>query len=557
MAGSIDYLGAALLTVRAAYRAGAGLVRLAVPTSLQPMIAGRVVEAVTIGLPETDIVGEVDASAALDQLLDLDHDAAVIGPGLRPGLSTVDLVLDFLSAAGERSPVVVDAEALNSLSTIGAWWERVARPCVLTPHVGELKRLISAAGEPFGVDVGDLTTDDEARATTASRAAVAWGQVVVLKGARTVIAGGEPDPAAVMVAPYENPALATAGTGDVLAGTIGAMLAQGCPPVDAARIGVYLHGAAGEVARERYGGTGVVASDLPDEIARVRRRLELVAERARSGRRLGFAVGTREDEPDAASDRVGSGILSHQPGAIEARLAAAGLPPLPRLTWLEIDQDALSSNVRVIRRLAGPRARIAAVVKADGYGHGLEVAARSFLAGGASLLCVATLDEAIALRAGGIEAPILVLYAIPPEAAPAAALSGVELVAAEAGSLAATLAAWRAWPGAVMGDASLRFHLEIETGLARAGFRPEAAGVAAASIAATPGAELAGLWSHLASSHDADASARQLERFADRGGGARLGRRRGPAAPPGGHGRPGGRLRSQSRDGPAGPGALR
>lgn len=167
----------------------------------------------------------------------------------------------------------------------------------------------------------------------------------------------------------------------------------------------------------------------------------------------------------------------------------------------------------VVRRLAGPEARIAAVVKADGYGHGLEVAARAFLAGGASLLCVATLDEAIVLRAAGVEAAILVLYSIPPEAAPAAALSHVELVAAEAGSLAATLAAWRAWPGAMMSEATLRLHLEIETGLARAGFRPSAAGDAAAAIAATPGAELAGLWSHLASSHDPDAAARQMERF--------------------------------------------
>jgi alanine racemase len=169
--------------------------------------------------------------------------------------------------------------------------------------------------------------------------------------------------------------------------------------------------------------------------------------------------------------------------------------------------------VGVVRRLAGPEARIAAVVKADGYGHGLEVAARAFLAGGASLLCVATLDEAIVLRAAGVEAAILVLYSIPPEAAPAAALSHVELVAAEAGSLAATLAAWRAWPGAMMSEATLRLHLEIETGLARAGFRPSAAGDAAAAIAATPGAELAGLWSHLASSHDPDAAARQMERF--------------------------------------------
>ena len=299
VAGSLDFLGAALLATRAACRAGAGLVRLAVPTSLQPLVAGRVEEAVTIGLPETDIVGEVAAGAALDQLLDLDHDAAVIGPGLRPGLATVDLVVDFLAAVGERVPVVVDAEALNSLATVETWWERVTRPCVLTPHVGELTRLLAASGDPVEPAPPDLTTDDEARAATASRAAVAWGQVVVLKGARTVVAGGEPDPAAVAVAPFENPALATAGTGDVLAGTIGALLAQGCPPAAAARAGVYLHGAAGEVARERLGASGVLASDLPDEVARVRRRLEAARDAARQGRRLGFTVGARDGSDDA------------------------------------------------------------------------------------------------------------------------------------------------------------------------------------------------------------------------------------------------------------------
>jgi NAD(P)H-hydrate epimerase len=302
IAGSMDYLGAALLATRAACRAGAGLVRLAIPTSLQPLVAGRVLEAVTIGLPETDIVGEVATAAALDQLLDLDHDAAVIGPGLRPGLATVDLVVDFLAAEGERAPVVVDAEALNSLSTIESWWERVTRPCVLTPHVGELTRLMATGGETVGQADADLAEDDDARAATASRAATTWGQVVVLKGARTVVAGGEPDPSAVVVAPFENPALATAGTGDVLAGTIGALLAQGCSPVRAARAGVYLHGAAGEVVRERYGSAGVVASDLPDEIARVRRRLEAAAEREREGRRLGFAVGPPPDpSPEADS----------------------------------------------------------------------------------------------------------------------------------------------------------------------------------------------------------------------------------------------------------------
>ena len=126
---------------------------------------------------------------------------------------------------------------------------------------------------------------------------------------------------------------------------------------------------------------------------------------------------------------------------------------------------------------------------------------------------MATLDEAIALRAAGIEAPVLILYPIPPEAAAAAAAARVELVAAEADSLAATLKAWRGRPGAAMGLATLRLHLEIETGLARAGFRPNAAAAAAQGIADTPGVELAGIWSHLASSHDADASLDQLERF--------------------------------------------
>ncbi len=127
---------------------------------------------------------------------------------------------------------------------------------------------------------------------------------------------------------------------------------------------------------------------------------------------------------------------------------------------------------------------------------------------------MATLDEAIALRAAGIVAPVLVLYPIPPDAAAAAAGAQVELVAAEADSLAATLVAWRARPGAAMRQATLRVHLEIETGLARAGFRPSAAAAAARAISDTPDVELAGIWSHLASSHDADASVHQLERFA-------------------------------------------
>ena len=114
-----------------------------------------------------------------------------------------------------------------------------------------------------------------------------WQQVVVLKGAKTVIAG--PD-GALAVAPFENPAMATGGTGDVLSGTIGALLAQGLAPWDAARLGVYLHGLAGEAVRDRIGDAGLLAGDLPDALPIGRKRLARIAERQKTGRRLGFGV---------------------------------------------------------------------------------------------------------------------------------------------------------------------------------------------------------------------------------------------------------------------------
>jgi NAD(P)H-hydrate epimerase len=132
---------------------------------------------------------------------------------------------------------------------------------------------------------------DRARTAAARDAAATWCHVVVLKGARTVVAA--PD-GSVAVAPFENPALATGGTGDVLAGTIGSLLSQGLDVFAAARLGVYLHGLAGEQVRERLGDAGLLASDLPDAIALARRRLALLAERRGRGR-LGFGVrGARE-----------------------------------------------------------------------------------------------------------------------------------------------------------------------------------------------------------------------------------------------------------------------
>lgn len=285
IAGSLDYAGAALLVCRAAGRAGAGLVTLAVPESLQPLFASKVVEATTMALPEDD-VEEVDPEPALSAILDNEHDALVIGPGLRPSLAGADLLRLILTLPeeGGNPPAVLDAEALRTLASVGEWWSGLTRPCVLTPHVGEFRRLRAGSGHDPDQD-GDLGEDDGARVRAASTAAAEWGQVVVLKGANTVIAA--PDGATAM-APFENPAMATGGTGDVLAGTIGALLAQGLPPFDAARLGVYLHGTAGELVRERLGDAGLLAGDLPDALPLVRKRLAAIADRLRSGRQPGF-----------------------------------------------------------------------------------------------------------------------------------------------------------------------------------------------------------------------------------------------------------------------------
>ena len=289
VAGSLDYAGAALLVCQAAARAGAGLVTLAVPESLQPLFAAKVVEATTMALPEDD-VEELEPQESLARILDHDHDAIVVGPGLRPGLATREFIAELLAAPDEpaaapaAAPILLDAEALRALASTDGWWSNAPRPAVLTPHVGEFGRLRAGSGHDPAAD-GDLVADDESRAAAASAAAAEWRQVVVLKGARTVIA--DPD-GSVAVSPFSNPALSTGGTGDVLAGTIGSLLAQGLRPFAAAQLGVYLHGLAGEAVSERVGDAGLLASDLPIELAYARRRLSLIAGRRRSGSRFGF-----------------------------------------------------------------------------------------------------------------------------------------------------------------------------------------------------------------------------------------------------------------------------
>ena len=266
VAGSLDYAGAALMSGAAALRAGSGLVTLCVPASLQPVLAGRVPELITRGLPEVAPY-EIDADAAAAEIAETPADALLVGPGLAPGRGTTRITERLLAAEGPTA--VVDAGALDALSRVPAWWTRLGRPVIVTPHPGEFARL--------GRDAG---SDGETRRAAAAAASADWGVTVVLKGADSVIAGER-----ILTAPFEVPALGTGGSGDVLAGVVTSLVGQGLPPFDAAALGVYLHARAGEDLSAHLGDAGLMATDLLSAIPRVRRGLETV----RSGStRLGF-----------------------------------------------------------------------------------------------------------------------------------------------------------------------------------------------------------------------------------------------------------------------------
>ena len=335
----------------------------------------------------------------------------------------------------------------------------------------------------------------------ASSAAAEWHQVVVLKGAKTVIAA--PD-GSVAVAPFENPAMATGGTGDVLAGTIGALLAQGLAPYDAARLGVYLHGLAGEAVRDRIGDAGLLAGDLPDALPIGRKRLARIAERTQAdgGSGSGCDRGVRRGAATATPARGAAGSLGLSDARagepIEARLAAAGLPPLPRhrLAGARPRRPAREPRDDPADGWA-PGVRVEPVVKADAYGHGAVPIARALAAAGADGLSVATVDEAFELRDGGVELPLLVLYPIPPEQVAAAAASSI---AVSVGSGPLTDAILAAAGGRRVGGApDLEVHVEIETGLGRGGALPGAAARRRPCRSSTrPGVRLGGVWTHLA-----------------------------------------------------------
>lgn len=258
VAGSLEYPGAALLSGLGAMRAGAGLVRVAAAESVAARMAGGAPELTWMALDEEapGLIGpggwrRLTAEAP-------GFDALVIGPGLGRQPTTLRRTRSFVESLGR--PAVIDADALTALAGDARWWRQTHAALVLTPHPGEFARLTGAAAPD--------ADDDAGREAAAVEASERWGHVVVLKGAHTIVAapGGW-----VLRSSVATPALATAGSGDVLAGAIGAFLATGLSTLDAAGCGVGLHGAAGQLAEARNGPAGTLAGDIAGLLPEARR----------------------------------------------------------------------------------------------------------------------------------------------------------------------------------------------------------------------------------------------------------------------------------------------
>ncbi len=282
IAGSVNYVGAAGLAAHAAYRAGAGLVTVGAPQPVVAMLAAQLLEPTWLMLPhDMGVLSEGAAEVIQEEVSN--YQALLLGPGWGKEETTKTLLTRLfaqtaavskraahrkigfaaLEAAGEGSndtqvrlpPLVVDADGLNLLSEIENWWTMLPAHPILTPHPGEMARLT-------GIERDDIEAN---RWQIASQKATAWNAVVLLKGAHTVIA--EPD-GRVAILPFKTDALATAGTGDVLAGAITGLLAQGLSPFEAAVAGGYLHGLAGQQAADWLGNArSVVAADVLDGLA--------------------------------------------------------------------------------------------------------------------------------------------------------------------------------------------------------------------------------------------------------------------------------------------------
>lgn len=259
IAGSRGFMGAGKLAWRAAARSGAGLVTWGIPFPLGDVAAVDLVEGMALRLAASE--AETVSQDALDRCLNFagDKDAVVLGPGISRHGDTAAFVHDFVPQC--PAPLVLDADGLNNLSEDVSVLHNRENATVLTPHPGEMARLTQHA-------TADIQAD---RPKAASDFARAYGVVVVLKGKGTVVAA--PD-GRLSVNTSGNEGLASGGTGDVLAGLLGGLLAQGMDAFDAARLGVFVHGLAGDCAAAAKSARGLIAGDVVEAIPAAWRMIE-------------------------------------------------------------------------------------------------------------------------------------------------------------------------------------------------------------------------------------------------------------------------------------------
>ena len=251
LAGSTGKTGAATLAAMGALRAGAGLVTVGIPGSLNHIMESKLTEAMTVPLAETgDGTLSIKAYDDINRLLS-GKTALAIGPGLSTNPETIELVCRIISEC--ELPVVIDADAINALSLKQGGLEFLDEKKILTPHPGEMARLI-------GLENREVQAN---RLKVSREFSQKWHCNLVLKGARTIVAA----PSGILhINPTGNPALATGGTGDVLTGLISGFLARGVREVKAASAGVYLHGLAADYFDGQNGESGLIAGDLTDAI---------------------------------------------------------------------------------------------------------------------------------------------------------------------------------------------------------------------------------------------------------------------------------------------------
>mgnify|MGYP005838048033 CR=1 FL=1 len=250
IAGSRNMTGAATLTCRAAMRSGAGYVALAFPEKLNNIYRELLLEAITIPCSQTE--DGTFSEDALDILIKKSkgYDVVALGPGLSNNKETDELIRRFIQKV--EKPLIIDADGLNAIKNDVNILKKIKKKTIITPHPGEMARL-------SGLTVNEIQRD---RDEVARKYAKEWNVIIVLKGYHTVIA--HPD-GRTIVNMTGGPALATAGTGDVLLGVISALWADNIKkPLDATATAVYLHGLAGDVVAEKIGEKSVIASDVID-----------------------------------------------------------------------------------------------------------------------------------------------------------------------------------------------------------------------------------------------------------------------------------------------------